>query len=184
MVRRILISGILTSAILFSSGCERDGSSDDSSSSDPASGGTVSGDTSAGAVPSDFAGVVWLHNDVSSWSQTATLNASVSGGMINLDYDKARVWPGVNTAGANVNANPWIFVKQDGVWYAGTWEWLRTGQTSKPTGVVNGSHIQAQPLNNFSPKSGETYGFMVSGLARSNVRNVQERSNVSMVVWP
>lgn len=130
--------------------------------------------------PIDLSRVTWLHTDVSGWARTATLNASVSGSSMILNYDKARVWPGVNGS----NANPWIFVQQDGRWYAATWEWLRPGQTSKAKGAVSGSHIKASPLQNFTPRSGETYGFMVSGLARSHLRNVQERSNVDMVVWP
>ncbi len=32
--------------------------------------------------------------------------------------------------------------------------------------------------------SGETYGFMVSGLARTGERNVLERTPVVMVRWP
>ena len=54
-------------------------------------------------------------------------------------------------------------------------------------GVLDGSlgdHIKVAPLNRWRPRSGERFGIMVSGLARSTQRNVQERSNVSMVTWP
>ena len=72
------------------------------------------------------------------------------------------------------------FRQRDGVWYAATWEWLRPGQTSKPTSVVNGAHIKKSPLQDFRPVSGETYGFMVSGLARDNsTRNVQNAATSS-----
>jgi len=135
-------------------------------------------------VPADFSGVTWLHSNVAGWPQTASLSVSVGGGSISLNYSKAKVWPGVSAAGAIVNANPWIFVLRDGAWYAGTFEWLRPGQTSKPVSVVAGDHIKKSPLNNFSPRSGEVYGFMVSGLARTKTRNVRERSNVVMVRWP
>ena len=136
-------------------------------------------------VPSNFSGVHWLHADVSGWKETGNLSSvKVSGGMITLNYDKARSWPGKNHAGANVNANPWIFVYRDGTWYAGTWEWLRHGQTSKSVRSVNGDHIKKSPLNSFSPRSGERYGFMVSGLARDKARNVRERTNVVMYTWP
>jgi hypothetical protein len=47
-----------------------------------------------------------------------------------------------------------------------------------------GDHIKVPPLNRWRPRSGERFGIMVSGLARSTQRNVQERSNVSMVTWP
>jgi len=141
------------------------------------------GSDSSGAP--NLSSVVFLHGNVSNWEVTGTLRSvSVSGNSITLDYDKARVWPGRNTAGASVNANPWILVNRNGTWYAATWEWLRVGQTSKSRAAVRGDHINVAPLNNFVPRSGETYGFMVSGLARSNVRNVLERTNVVMFTWP
>ena len=80
-----------------------------------------------------------------------------------------------------------MFVNLNGQWYAATFEWLRQGQTSKPKGVLDGSmgdHIKVPPLNRWRPRSGERIGLMVSGLARTKMRNVQERSNVSMVTWP
>ncbi|MDD3603583.1 MAG: hypothetical protein PHD86_00155 [Kiritimatiellae bacterium] len=139
---------------------------------------------SPGSVPADFAGVVWLHANVSGWAQTASLNAKVSGGNIVLNYDKAHSWPEVSAGGTRVVANPWVFVWENGKWYAATFEWLRKGQTSKPAGTVHGSHIKKAPLDDFVPQSGVRYGFMVSGLARDSTRSVQERSNVDMVTWP
>lgn len=147
--------------------------------------GTTTGGTgSAQQVPADLAGVVWLHSNVSSWPETASLSVSIGGGSISLNYNKANVWPATQAGGTTVNANPWVFVFQGGTWYAATFEWLRPGQTSKPTATVSGSHIKKPPLNNFMPVSGKVYGFMVSGLARTSTRNVQERSNVVMATWP
>ena len=120
------------------------------------------------------------------WKQTAKMTASIGGGLISFPYDKAKVWP----AADGVNANPWVIVKwTDGKWYAATFEWLRSGQTSKPMWVLDkstgkGDHIKKSPLNKWTPKSGERFYVMVSGLARSSVRNVQERSNPVQVVWP
>ena len=130
--------------------------------------------------PTNMANVEWLHTDVSGWAETASLNVSFSGDNINLKYNKANVWPEID----GVCANPWIFVFQDGQWYAATWEWLRGGQTSKPKNVVNGPHIKRSPLENFQPVSGQIYGFMVSGLCRDDRRNVRERSNIDWVRWP
>jgi len=135
-------------------------------------------------VPAGFAGVRWLHTNVSAWPETASLSAGVSGSSVLLNYDKSRSWPSAFAGGTEVNANAWIFVYRGGTWYAATWEWLRPGQTSKSTRAVAGDHIKKSPLNDFSPVSGEYYGFMVSGLARDSTRNVQERSNVDMVRWP
>ena len=128
----------------------------------------------------------WLNTDVSRWSQTASLSASVGGGTINMPYSKSRVWP----ARDGVNANPWAIVKMsDGQWYAATFEWLKFGQTSKPMCVLakcegKGDHFKVPPLSSWTPHSGEKFYIMVSGLARSQSRNVQERSNASLVTWP
>ena len=141
------------------------------------------GQTSGSSWPAEITGTIkWLHTDVSSWPVTASLTASI-GNSISFPYSKANEWPVVD----GVNANPWVFVKLNGQWYAATFEWLRRGQTSKPKGVLDGSmgdHIKVSPLSNWRPKSGERIGIMVSGLARSHTRNVQERSNVYMVTWP
>jgi len=137
--------------------------------------------------PADFAGVVWLHKNVSGWPQTATLSSvKFNGGNICLNYDKSTVWPGVTIAeNTIVNGNPWVFVYQDGTWYAATWEWLRVNQTCKNAKSVAGDHIKKNPLKNWKPVAGETYYFMVSGLARDpNITNVQQRSNPVKVVWP
>jgi hypothetical protein len=105
----------------------------------------------------------------------------VSGGKVRLDYDKAKVWRDVE----GVNANPWILVKYNGQWYAATWEWLRTGQTLKDMGGKSwGGHIKREPLSSWEPKSGETYGLMVSTMARDARRNGKERSQVVWVKWP
>ena len=138
--------------------------------------------TADGGMPRN---VKWLHTDVSGWKQTSVLKSvKIKGGMISLDYDKSTTWPGRNHMGAFVNANPWIFVLKDGQWYAATWEWLRYGQTEKGRYAVAGDHIKRDPLKHFKPAPGETYGFMVSGLARDRERNVKERTNVLMLVWP
>ncbi|MGH7806421.1 MAG: calcium-binding protein [Candidatus Binatia bacterium] len=132
-------------------------------------------------VPADFAGVTWLHTNVSGWAVTSPLSVSFGSGLIHLDYDKADVWPG-NAEG--LNGNPWIFVWQNNQWYAATWEWLRVGQTAKSMSSVAGDHIKRAPLESFQPVSGQLYGFMVSGLARDAQRNVLERTPVVMVPWP
>ena len=133
--------------------------------------------------PAEITGKVkFLNTDVSSWPETASLHASVSGsGNVSIPYSKANVWPGVD----GVNANPWVFVNLGGQWYAATWEYLRVGQTSKSMGGKSwGGHIKVSPLSSWEPSSGERFGLMVSGLVRGGLSNVKERSNVSMVTWP
>jgi hypothetical protein len=172
MNKFMTIFGVIACMVMFS-GCEElDKLKDDLSGDDTASDGL------------DLGSVVWLDQDVSGWPATASMSASVGGGAVNVPYDKANVWPGITAGGAAVNANVWIFVNQGGTWYGATWEWLRVGQTSKSVASVSGSHIKKSPLENFHPVSGETYGFMVSGLVRLSASNIKERSNVSMVTWP
>ncbi len=154
--------------------------------------GNVDGDTADGTMDDTGVGdtweidgpITWLHTDVSGWPVTASLNASIRGGTINLPYTKSRSWPAVD----GLNANPWVIVKwNDGKWYAATFEYFRFGQTAKPVGVLDGSkgdHIKRAPLSGWRPRSGERFGMMVSGLARSSLRNVRERSNIDMVTWP
>jgi hypothetical protein len=61
---------------------------------------------------------------------------------------------------------------------------MKVCQTVKNLIAVDGSHIKKPPLDTWHPESGETYYFMVSGLARMSERNVLERSNLLKVVWP
>lgn len=133
--------------------------------------------------------VVFLDADVSGWAQTATLRASISGGTLNLNYNQASQWPAASVRakdGSSLNANPWVIVNVNGTYYGATFEWLKSGQTSKPTAVVTGSggHIVQPPLNTFRPVSGQQYGFMVSTPARGGARTINERSNISVVTWP
>lgn len=141
-------------------------------------------------IPFKLEDVVWLDNDVSKWSVTATLKSvSISGNTISLPYDKANVWEGKTwdkSSDGLVNANAWIFVKKNNTWYAATWEWMAVGQTSKDVSAVSGDNIKEAELNGFKPVSGTEYGFMISGLARDDIKisNVKERSNIVMFKWP
>lgn len=126
--------------------------------------------------------VRWLNTDVSGWKITAKLAVRFKGGSIGYDYDKANVWP----ARDGVNANPWVFWPDGkGGWFAATFEWFKKGQTTKPIGkAFDPGHIKKGELGGYRPKAGETCYFMVSGLARSRVRNVEERSPIVAANWP
>ncbi len=196
----ITLKSVLLLCLLAVLGCETandisvDASPDNGTTSVDENGNETANDggTGGGGGGSDaisLSGVVWLDTNVSGWSRTATLNASVGGGMINLPYDKARVWPTTRTRasdGGPLNGNCWVFVQVNGTWHAATFDWMRTGQTAKSAASVRGTggHIPRAPLNTWTPRSGETYGFMVSTPARTADRTINERSNVSMVTWP
>lgn len=128
--------------------------------------------------------VTWLHTNVKDWTRTAELKSvTFSGNKIILDHSANPPWPGVLKGTVVLAGNAWIFVKLNDKWYGATWEWLRPQQKIKGKAAVKGDHIKQAPLHTFVPKVGETYGFMVSGLARDGTRNVKERSNVVMVEW-
>lgn len=154
------------------------------------SGGSSTGSDTATGWPSELSSVTWLHTNVRDWPVTTTVAPSVSGNTLRMPFDKTIVWPTAQIDGGAVNANPWAIVKwTDGKWYAGTFEWLRKGDPNKGKGVLDhtggkGDHFKVSPLNKWTPKSGERFYIMVSGLARSNVRNVKERSEPAEIVWP
>lgn len=140
---------------------------------------TTTSGTAVAADAIDPSTIHYLSANVSSWPVTSSLKVSL-GSTVTLAYDKANVWPAVD----GVNANPWIIVNVNGKWTAATFEWFRKGQTSKPSSVVAGDHIKKSPLNNFRPVSGETYGWMVTSLARDAKRTVNERTNIVLATWP
>ena len=137
-------------------------------------------------VTAGFKGVRWLNANVTAWPETATLReVRIHGSHIRLDYDKAGVWPAtLIVSGQKLVGNPWVFFQVDGQWIAGTFEWLRPGSIDRDVAAVNGDHLTHASYNGWSPKSGEWYGFMLSGGARNTQRNVEERSNVVMFQWP
>ena len=139
--------------------------------------------------PAELSSIQWLHASVRDWPQTATITgAKIDKKTISFPYDKADVWPvATSGTGKDTNANVWAIVNIGGKWYAGTWEWLRKGQTSKVAGCLDGSkgdHFKVSPLNSWRPKSGEEFYLLVSGHARDAGRNVKERSQPVKVRWP
>lgn len=134
--------------------------------------------------PNDFSDVVFIEAaEVKGWPATSSLNVGVAGSFFAMPYSKTNSWPTVTINATKVNANVWGFVKLNGVWHAGTWDWMRPGQTSKPIKAYGGCCHFKPPINNFSLVAGRDYGFMMSGTARSNVRNIRERSHVVVYRW-
>jgi len=136
--------------------------------------------------PDDLSDVVFIESPaVKDWPITTQLSVSASGGNITLDYDKKNVWPRSSRLGGCCVANAWGVIKVGGVWHAGTWEYLRQGQTVKKATAFGGCCHFRSPIGNFNRVNGEIYGFMVSGVARDNLNqnNIQERSNVVVFRW-
>ena len=127
---------------------------------------------------------MWLHHDVSGWPQTATITGTTIGAPpLCINHTKLGMWPtgDFSGSGATADSNPWVFAKIGGTWHAATWEWLRPGQTCKDFGASDfRTHVKVSALSNWTPKSGEQIGLMVStparfGTGRTEARTVQRR---------
>ena len=158
----------------------------------------------------DFSKVKWLHVDVSKWPETSKIKSvsiNPSGrGQFCIDHTKTAEWSQSkyhrrsSSGGPALVMNPWIIVKMENKYYAGTYEWLKPNQKCKfghppKTNSLEkvysdgehslGKHIKNSPLGQWVPKGGEVVGFMVSGLARSkSLSNFKERSNIQWYRMP
>ena len=133
----------------------------------------------------DMTGIRPLDADISSWPVTTELTAYLSGGSLFLRYDAASRWPHARQKaqdGGPLVGNVWVVIGTDAM----TWDWMRPGQQDKARSSVRGTdgHIQHHPYTAWTPVSGERYGFIVSTPARTDERTLNERSNVSYLVWP
>ena len=144
--------------------------------------------------------VSWLnsHNvSNSDWDETSHITSVDvrQDGKICIDHTKKNDWPGAFPFGAGTNevvGNPYLIVKVNGIYYIGSYEWLKSNQECKlgidgPLSTVYsgedsiGAKIGGFPFSNLTLEGGEVVGFMVSGLARDHVTpNVKERSNI---IW-
>jgi hypothetical protein len=128
---------------------------------------------------------VW-GRDVSKWAKTITISsAGHNRHKIWFEYDRLQDIPIDDTMvnEQNVNGNCWLIREFEGVWYCGTFDWLRKGQMSKEFQC-------GTPQFKFDPKPGDKFGIMVSTMARNecdgtNAGGVtyRERSNVFWLTW-
>ena len=135
----------------------------------------------------DLSQVVWLHTNVSGWAQTSTITSvSIGNPPICIGHTMSGGWSSIPFSGINVEGNPWVFANIGGTWYAGTYEWIRPGQTCKEISANTiGPHVDSSPLNGWTPQSGDLIGLMVSTPARLGPAGPKnERSNVVLVNWP
>ncbi len=168
-------------------------------------GGQCNYATSAGndaGAPStiDESSIIWDENQgAGGWAVMGNLSSVTTGAdSITLNYDKANSWPQIGfdflgcpngaTSGGNcapVVGNAWVIAWRNGAWHASTFEWLRPGQTQKGTeNLIGADGTLKGALGNFSPRTGETYGFVVTTPARNGVTgSVNERTNIVTQTW-
>jgi len=180
----VSVTGEFSAASFFETGAEAVVNAGGSSGG----GGSASSGTADDEL--DLSAVTWLHHNVSSWPQTATITSTTVGGPpICINHTKVGQWPtgDFSGSGAIVDSNVWVFANIGGTWYAATWEWLRAGTTCKDFRASDfQTHVNgAAPLSSWTPRSGEQIGLMVSTPARLGPNGpVNERSNVVLRNWP
>lgn len=135
--------------------------------------------------PNDLSDVEFIEaGQVKSWPVTGSFTTmSVSGDFLVMPYSTADSWPRITINGTSVVSNVWGIVKRDGRWKAGTWDWMRPGQISKPKKAFGGCCHFRGGIGNFSPRNGEVFGFFFSGTARSGVVNTAQRTNFVVYEW-
>ncbi|MBX2849970.1 MAG: hypothetical protein KTR16_16715 [Acidiferrobacterales bacterium] len=148
--------------------------------------------SSLAAFPDDLSDVVILErfpSGIQGFAETVYMEFSVSASPVN-SFGRAvylngnRPWRASTGSASCCNAEAWMFAQIGGVWYGATWEYLRVGQVTKSEAAISPSHLQIPPMAIY-PRSGEIYGFMVSGITRPGLQynNARERSNVSLYRW-
>lgn len=181
-----MVAGFCCVLCLLVIGCE--GDSDDASdgdSEDSSEDTSLTNDTTViepvavDEIPASS--VMWIDEDVGGWEITSKLDVSLSGSLINYDQDGTSKWP--EEGGASGNA--WVLIFQDGMWYGATDEWMTPGQTQKNKSSVSGANMKKFDYfsSDWLPTPGVQYGFMVSGLARTSDRNVEERTQIMLMTW-
>ena len=131
----------------------------------------------------------WLHKDVSDWPVTSQISEVLfTAKTLTVKHSAAGTWKTITLPSrAVVEGNPWVMAMVAGELFAGTYEWLRPGQSKKNITASNiGAHIKTEPLASWRPVNGEHVYFMVSALARESDaarRGSQERSNIVLVRW-
>ncbi len=141
-----------------------------------------------GSIPEDAfdlkqARVLPNNADTSGWEVTSEVVVTIKDSVIEVPHTMSGTWPEI----AEGYGNPWVVFRHDGVWYAGTWEWLKNsggGTTKYVTDDNIGGHLKFGVGPSWHPSPGERCYMFVAGLSRLGARNVSERSNLVKVIWP
>lgn len=122
---------------------------------------------------------------IGSWSRTCALHVYLSGGDIVYEQSGTSTWPEKQFQTVMVVANPWVVAKRDGKWYAFSTEWFARGGSSKPKSTICGLPGGAYHLFpvDWTPQPGETVGFFVASLSRGDMRSVNERTPIKLLIW-
>jgi hypothetical protein len=140
--------------------------------------------------------VTWLSpatTNVSDWAITSEIRSiSIDGSTICIDHSKSGQWPlvSIDDNPPNIEANIAIVVNVDGQWYGSGFDWLGEGRICKTVdpSEYGVDQIRIPPLDHTwpGPRSGETVGLLITTPSsnRIPVRSVNERTPITLVVWP
>jgi hypothetical protein len=166
-----------------------------------------------GGGSSNNAGTEWesaiimgpVAKDVMSWKKSITLHnvsfsASPVGGRISVLFpcSKSTAWKTVNLnpggRASYSDGNWWLIQNVGGRYYATTMDYFRPGQFRNDWApnvfwehLSNGRSFGSKSTPEVAPmvyRKGETYGLMVSTLARQSWRTTNERSNIILFTMP
>ena len=136
--------------------------------------------------------------DVLSWPITAEITSvEITPTNICLRSTLGNNWP---DGDPGINGNPWVIWQVGFVWYAATYEWLRSVQGGSATQECKalgadgslgntvaeqlGPHMKTPHSAGWVPQAGEEVFFFISSLARLGGRSVNERSQSVRAIWP
>ena len=138
--------------------------------------------------------------DISSWAKTSEITdiqINIENGQICISHTKAGQWTPTQNAGSAsvedpVEGNAWVIVPLDGKGYAAPYDWLGAGEPCHMLDVETLDNLYEQlpqrtdvsELERWKPLPGDKIGFLVSGLAKNDLNNVEERSNMLVVTLP
>ena len=165
-------------------------------------GGGGNGGGNGGEEEDEFEGTFIVDGNnatgVQSWPITAEITSVViEPSRICLRSTLGNNWP---DGDPGINGNPWVIWRRDGVWYAATYEWLRSEQGGNATQEckalgANGSpgntvadqlapHMKSPKSAGWVPQTGEEVFFFIASLSRLGGRSVNERSQTVRAIWP
>ena len=138
--------------------------------------------------------------DINSWAKTSEITdikINIENGQICISHTKAGEWtPTQNVDSASVEdpveGNAWVIIPLDGKGYAAPYDWLGAGEPCHMLDVETLDNLYEQlpqrtdvsELERWKPLPGDKIGFLVSGLAKNDLKNVEERSNMLVVTLP
>ena len=135
--------------------------------------------------------------DVRGWQQTINLQSVTFNGIdICLNSNDYNMLTGVPDGGGSLlSGNLWIFAFINGRWEAGTYDYFRptTNGCTQADSVNHYGYLGGAVRNStftstkFVPQTGVTYGFMISGIARTGLgldgTNEHFISNIITIPW-